>query len=282
LIPFKHLAVRLKGIVSGFLTHLDSSPPIVIYQMGKVGSSTVYRSLANVKLSGPIYHVHFLSQEGIDNAERYFLSLQTPQVPEHIERSRQLRKRLDRGKDTQWKIITLVREPAARDISDLFQNVDSYWPELLDEEGKVRTNEALEFLQGRFLEYDETTNYTCTWFDRELKEVFNIDVYGTPFDHDRGYTIIPGQGAEVLILRLEDLGCSFGRAMSDFLGLDPGLEILSANVGEEKRHSAAYAYMLENITIPRAVCERIYASRYARHFYTESMRRDLVQRWSRE
>ena len=53
-------------------------PPILIYQMGKVGSATVHETLLHANLPHPIYHIHFLSYDGIKNAEKYFLNLKNP------------------------------------------------------------------------------------------------------------------------------------------------------------------------------------------------------------
>ena len=43
--------------------------PLLIYQMGKVGSSTVQASLRSLKLDMPIYHTHILTKERISETE---------------------------------------------------------------------------------------------------------------------------------------------------------------------------------------------------------------------
>ena len=35
--------------------------PIIVYQMGKVGSSSMYWSLDALRLNVPVYHLHFLN-----------------------------------------------------------------------------------------------------------------------------------------------------------------------------------------------------------------------------
>ena len=42
------------------------SPPILVYQMGKVGSASVKHTLIQSKLKNPIFHIHQLTYEGID------------------------------------------------------------------------------------------------------------------------------------------------------------------------------------------------------------------------
>jgi len=55
--------------------NFNTNPPILIYQMGKVGSTTILKSLKNAQIQNPVYHIHFLSSDGIRNAERYFKTL---------------------------------------------------------------------------------------------------------------------------------------------------------------------------------------------------------------
>ena len=88
-----------------YLRDFDANPPIIVYQMGKVGSSTVYRSLVNSYLKNPVYQVHFLSDEGIRNAEEYFLCLDLPIRVEHIERSKLLRKKMSKNRGGGGKLL---------------------------------------------------------------------------------------------------------------------------------------------------------------------------------
>lgn len=258
------------------------NPPIIIYQMGKVGSSTVLNSLKNVDLPNPVHHVHFLSHNGIKNAEKYFLRLKNPIIPHHIKLSKILRKKIDKTKDRRWKIITLIREPIGRDISDFFENVETQHPNLIDENGNVKKSQAIEFLQKKFMNYDELTNYTCTWFDKELKIAFNIDIYAYPFNHRKGFTIIRNKNIEILILKLEDIDRSFNNGVKEFLNLNCYIKMLKANVAKDKKYSIAYKYVLKNIVIPKPVCIKIYSSKYANHFYSESMRSEFIKKWCRK
>jgi len=74
-------ARRMKGfypifeIVERFkikFLHNKNEDPIIIYQMGKVGSSTIYQTLKKLKLKNSMYHVHILSDQNLDEAiDRY-------------------------------------------------------------------------------------------------------------------------------------------------------------------------------------------------------------------
>lgn len=263
------------------LRRFGDSSPIIIYQMGKVGSTTVYKSLESADLGISVHHAHFLSWEGIQDAENYFLSLQKPKMPAHIARSKQLREEIDRAGVNRWRIITLVREPIGWHISNFFQNVDAYYPDLVAEDGSLKADEAVEFLQHGLATFDEHTDYASNWFDREMKRVFDVDVYDHPFDHEKGFVIIPGQNVRLLVLRLENLDRSFRQAMRRFIGPWPVVRVVRSNVGTRKKHAEAYEHVLGCLVVPESVCARVYASKYARHFYTEQMRDNLTRKWSR-
>lgn len=270
---FENLRIQLQDF--------HANPPVIVYQMGKVGSTTVYTTLQNADLPNPVYHVHFLSHHGIKNAQEYLRSKHIS-LPIHIQISKALRKKIDKTKGIQYKIITVVREPISRDISDFFENIKWSYSHLIDENGNIRESDCLEFFQKMFLNYNELTDYTCTWFDRELKSAFKVDVYAHPFNHLDGFTIIRGENAEVLILRLEDMNYNLSAALTEFLRIDRPIQMVKSNIGENKQYSATYRHILANIFIPKSVCNRVYSSRYVKHFYSESMRDELVRRWSRK
>jgi len=263
------------------LKNFEKHPPILIHQMGKVGSTTVYNSLLKLGLPNPIFHIHFISHQGIKDAEEYLKSVSKKEQHRHLIHSKILRKKMDTQKNVRWKIISLVREPILRDISDLFQVVDRYYPQLIDSNGNVDATEAANFLEKQFDNYDESTNYTCTWFDKEIKRPFNIDVYEYPFNHEKGFTTIHKGNIDLLIMRLEDLSRCFNNAISSFLNMHtPPLELLNSNIGKDKKYSVAYSYILQNISLPQNTCVKIYSSKYATYFYSEEMRNRFIQKWS--
>ena len=258
-----------------------ANPPILVYQMGKVGSRTVFRSLRNAAQNRPIYHVHFLSHEGIRRAEEYGLGLRDPVVPAHIGRSKILSKKIDRVKSKVcWQIVTLVRDPIGWEISNFFHNATSHYPDLVDRDGRVKTVAATKLLCARLADYNEHESYPCTWFDQELRRVFDTDVYAHPFDHQAGFTIIRERNVEILILRVEDLDHTLSRAATEFLGLNGPIRITKANMARTKKYVDEYRYVLKNIAVPESACLRIYSSRYASHFYTAAMRDEFTRRWT--
>ena len=78
-------------------TTFDSA--IIIYQMGKVGSTTIHTSLEQADLPLPIYKVHFLSDEGMQHGEEFHQkTLKIPwETTPHIQTSQFLREKIQEG-----------------------------------------------------------------------------------------------------------------------------------------------------------------------------------------
>lgn len=259
----------------------ETDSAVIVYQMGKVGSTTVYESLASAGLSIPIYRVHSLSEEGLKRGIEFHHQVLKKPWSTHEKLSRLLREKIDSGQDVQWKIITLVREPIGREISEFFHYVDSLYPDLLDENGNLEKERVVRALRAKFLFYDEATNYACRWFDVEINQVFNLDVYAYPFNHRDGFTVIGRENVAVLILRLEDLDRCFNRGLTELLGLEYPIKMTRSNLRTGREHGTVYKQVLRDFTIPRLVCDRIYSSRYATHFYEESEIKEFVQKWAK-
>lgn len=255
----------------------------VLYQMGKVGSTSVHDALLGAKLDTPVYKVHFLSDQGIAHGEKFHQeTLKNPwEETPHIQTTRLVREAMAADPDLELDVVTLVREPVRREVSEFFQYVEALHPELLDKDGSLKTERAARVLQARFMFFDESSNYTCRWFDMEIKELFGLDVFAFPFDHDRGYTLIEQGNVRLLILRLEDLDRTLNPGLRELVGARYHDWEGRANVGARKERGEQYRELVENFRLRRSVGEKVYGTTYARHFYTPAEREDLLEQWTR-
>lgn len=251
--------------------------PFIIYQMSKVGSSTIVRSLGALDLDVPLYHIHFLND--FDSIER---STRTSQANpraglEVIAQGRALRGEIEKHPTRQWNIVCLVRLPIARDVSSFFQGIDAYLPNAQTRfQNGTLTLPEIEtiFLENHFHHTDEY------WFDTQVKPVFGIDVYATPFPQERGYTIYRGRNARLLLIRLEDLNRVAKVAFREAFHL-PHLQLARANVGAEKDYQEIYHAFRERAQLPQTYLDAMITSRYARHFYSAAeLERDRAA-WTR-
>lgn len=261
--------------------------PILIYTVGKVGSSTVADSLAASGLDASIYHLHWLRPDRLakderlqrEAAERYRgTPLEAHFRPRYVWRGQFLAPQLGRPPQGggRWKVITLVRDPLARNVSSFFQNLP-----LLDYDYRARlaarseaevVEELLALFERSYLGPGGVTDVDgdpLTWFDQELAPVFGVDVYQRSFPIERGFDLYDSSTARVLLLRLEDLDRCAPAAFREFLGLQH-FSMRHQQIAEDKAYASLYRRFRAALRVPDAALDRIYGSRYARHFYTQA------------
>src|SRR5687767_4048121 len=216
--------------------HID---PIVIYQPGKVGSSTILASLnyslnsATTKL--PVYHAHHLNHLEKMEADIKDKFPNPQRSLDKLALDKELRKRIDENPDQRWNVISLTREPVARTISTVFEMLDVIFPgwKAKYQAGELDLHEMQDIIVERYVSGPGRGD----WYDTQMKAVFDIDVYAKPFPHQQGYEIYHGKNnSRLLLLRLEDLDRVGQRVLSDFLNLKQ-FHLVQANVGQQKEYS---------------------------------------------
>ena len=293
----KRLRNRNPGLVRAryhYRLHRESlqykEPPLLIYQMGKVGSKTIRCSLESSKLDRPIFHVHFLTPDRVEKTEkerRKYLGTEKEHLLKHVWQYQYLHKQLKRipsGK--KWKIVTLTREAIGRNISTFFENLQV---EPLDSGDRYRIQSDYYGFEGVFAmeNMDELIqlfferlhhNRPLVFFDQELRGVFGIDVFASEFPISRGYKVYQGERVNVLLIRLESLNDCARDAFEEFLNIE-GFTLINVNIGGEKAYAPLYKKFKESIILPGAYVERMYTSKYMRHFYSEEEIARFRARW---
>lgn len=260
------------------------SAPVLVYQMGKVGSSGIYNSLQTAHVES--IHIH------------YFLPWNNV-IPEYeyesyLENMQQIIQQKEK-----IKIITLLRDPAARDISAVFQSlsnpsvgmynllseklIDSII-EIMDKEyNHMDSDMKISGLNNVFLKRDcsdkKEKASVYAWFDMELKEVFGIDVYAYPFDKEKGYSIIKQDNIECLVIKLEKLNACYD-IIGEFVG-KKGIMLQGDNVGENKPYGYLYKEVKKKISIPEDILDYYYGGKEIRHFYSEEEIEQFKNKWKR-
>jgi len=263
--PVKKVLNTIKKVKIAINPH----PPVIVWQKGKVGSSSVYKSLKSSKIPNPVFHIHFLNPDNLDRI-RKDLEAKNLSIPGHIDDGEILLGRYKKTGGNNWKIITIVRDLAKIKISGFFQYIERVSCDhegLLTKNGDINTDLALQLLKKSFNNFDESKDYVCTWFDKEIKQMTKIDVFSHPFDHERGYTIIKENNVELLILKTELLNSTFNEAISRFLHIDFPLQLKNTNISKNKYYSEAINQVRNELVIPDEVLNKMNSSRYMRHFY---------------
>lgn len=260
---------------------------LVVYQVGKVGSSTIVASLKVLPQWWRVHHVHTLTPEGMAASKAVYHQLTAVGVSSYFPRARHLlsshylRKKLPQPAQAgleqgqRWKVITLVREPIGRNMSEFFQVIDYELPNFVTRYngGELTMDETVQTFLDRF-DHD----YALHWFDRELNPVLGIDVFAEPFPKAQGYQIYQGPFADLLLLKLEQMDECAGIAFAEFLGLD-NFALVKTNVAEEKEYAAAYDEFKQRIALSPAYLQRMYGSRFVQHFYSDAEIDALCAKW---
>lgn len=226
---------------------LHNDEIILIYQPGKVGSATVYKSILNYKRH--VLHCHRLEDIGEDDSSLLKL----------LE--------LKSG-----KIISLVRDPVARQIAAMWQSITQV------------------HLYSAGADFAEIENYFFPersirggfgWFNGQMKKVFNIDVFEYPFDHEKGYSIFQKGNIEVLLMKMEKLN-DLEDVIGEFLNIK-NFKLWNENESICKPYRFAYKDYKADFKLGKEVLEKLYIkSQYTKHFYSEQERESMYKKWLKE
>lgn len=266
-------AVHLKWQLHG----IEKRNPILVYQMGKVGSSTVVHTLRAAGLSRQVVHVHTLNADHLRRAVEKQRQSIRPTLPEHLIVSSVLVPGIQRG----WrprKVITLTRDPIARAVSFVFEDWYKKAPHARTADGGLDPDAMFQAVL-RLLEAERGHADPTRWFEREIDVVLGVDVFSVPYDHERGYTIVSNGVTEVLVMRMEDLNRAFEPAIEAFLPFgSQQISMKRANVGAGKWYAEAMREVRQTLELGSESIDRILDTRYARHFYGPDLDR-IRARW---
>lgn len=240
----------------------------LVYSMGKVGSTTVYRLFRNQHPKIPIRLVHFLSDFWLNEK----LPRLHPFFHKNIKVAKEVLSTLSQLPNHRIKIITLVRDPISREISNFFQN----------RKGLLGINSPDELTADHVERYLDRHDYeyVLNWFDTEFKEYLGFDIYSVPFDQEKGYSIYKTERADILCVKVENMNGCFETAIKKFADLKMVISE-SANKSEAKNGKELYKTVVRQYKTSADKLVFIYNSKYVRHFYSEKEIDDFVRKWGR-
>jgi hypothetical protein len=270
--------VIMRMITSIRLRHIDRKNPILVYQMGKVGSTSVVRWLTGA-VCNPVIQVHILNERNLRHGIAVTRHSREVFLPEHLILSLHLVRKLRRG-IFPCRIITLTRDPVERTLSFVFENRHRKLPDLYKYCGDNAVNYVCEQVRA-ILSSDNPHSDPTKWFRGELETVFGIDVFRFPYDFETGFRIIEHSVHPVLVMRVEDLTRSFRNAMEAFLGItrDDWPTRSLANVGADKQYGDVLREVKSRLKLSQELLTRVYSTQYAKHFYLPDIS-SLYERWS--
>ncbi len=252
--------------------------PILVYNMGKVGSRSIYETLADAEIGVPLYHAHVL-----DNLDKMSDAIKK-RFPNPvnsllvIEQGKELRRLIDENHAQHWNIITPVRDPIARNVSRFFHSIEEVIPDI---RRQLETGDiSVDSLFDVYLKKWEHRS-AITWFDGQFKSVFNIDVYSKPFPIKKGYDILHEGRFSLLLIRLENLDSCAEQALHEFLGL-AGLKLKRSNEAAEKWYKEIYRHFMSNVDLPNEYLDEMYNSQFSQHFYSPEEIESFRSKWTQQ
>ena len=247
---------KLSQLIEAYKSYRDEES-IVIYQMGKVASTTLENSVQK----GLHIHSLFGNQPcpGRQLQKRSGMLWLQGQVLDAIRRYA-LRQRQE------VRIISLMRDPVGRNVSMFFQDLP-FW--LYDHIAKIKGHtrvEGYEIINDSFRDtYDHL--YFDSWFDREIKALTGVDIFDYSFDKQSGYLLIEAGKWKILLLTMEKLGQNEA-ILSEFC--QQPVKLQDSNVAEKKWYSPVIKQFREEGALTPEYARQMYATRTARFFYDDA------------
>ena len=245
---------------------------ILIFQMGKVGSTSVLKS---IKRSLQEQEGEYRSKYTLVHEHRIFLA--------DFYLARGFYKFI-----TVWrawlglpiKIVCPIREPIARDVSGFFfMNARSF------------VNSDLEEMKEWFLtaskpgskpkhrtEIGFRPKYIRNWFDEQFKPLTHIDVYKKPFPIDRKWQTYKRGFTQVLLYRSDLERSEQAKLVSRFLGIKLD-EIKLQNTSRDMGYAKHYSQFRESVKLPEEYIRRMHDSRFAQHFWSPQELKKAADKW---
>lgn len=227
---------------------------VLIYQMGKVGSTSLEEAIPN--------SVHFHTLYGnspcwVGEKQRKgsvggkFISFLKFAIRRKAIASRK-----------KVKILTIVREPISRNISMFFQELAYWMVHYINTYNPDMRYAGHEWIYEVYeAAFDHM--YFDSWFDKEIKRLTSIDVFEEPFDANKGYALIQRGKYEVLVVRAENIINTLG-VISEFAGCP--IAMGNVNDGEAKWYACLYkSFDKARVKNFRSSTE-IKMSKFYRHF----------------
>ncbi|MGK7933835.1 MAG: putative capsular polysaccharide synthesis family protein [Microcystaceae cyanobacterium] len=250
----------------------------IVYSDGKVGSTTLTVSLKNNFPRQFVFHIHRLTKEAILQTNQYYQQNYTSYtpltVPDNVIQSQFLERNLPELASTkQIFFFSLVRDPIGALVSEYCENYPYQ---------KMSSTYSEEEMTQRIIENilakinSDALQHRLNWFERELNQVLETDIYAAEFDPIKGYHIYKEQS--LLILKLETLNDRIVEAMQEFLGVN-GFILSKGNQAEDSNYSNIYQFVKQAVKLPLETLNQVYASKYVQYFYSDLEIQKFKQRW---
>ncbi|MEM8585777.1 MAG: putative capsular polysaccharide synthesis family protein, partial [Bacteroidota bacterium] len=228
--------------------------PAFVYQMGKVASMSVYRSL-RPQYRGVSVHGHRLLGPGNHQNERQELLYE-----------------LWKEEGFPIKIISMFRDPISRNFSSFFQGF-KIWTGQEVANTNLTAEECYQFFMDNYPHYAG-----AGFFDNRFKPYFGLDVYEEPYN-GTGHQFYKKGQVEMLLMRFDLENSKKEELISEYLGMD-SFRITNQNIGSNKAYAHLYKGM-KAMKVSVEYLDGLLSTKYVKHFFSEAEIQEIRQKWSR-
>ncbi len=234
-----------------FEKKIRENPPVYVFQMGKVGSSSAFHSIKK-QYKGFCLRSHwFSSQEADIRISTLYKIYQKEKFP--------------------IKIISMLREPVSRNISAFFQNFERDTGVNYKEH-----NFSLEEIRELFLK-NYKHQMPLTWLDDNINNHFDIDVYASSFPEE-GYKVYKNESIELLLYKHDIEDVIKEELIAGYLQI-PDFKLSNINEAGAKEYAATYKEFIK-MDMPKTYLDMMLNSKYSRQFYAEDVIK-IRKKWSK-
>lgn len=248
---------------------------IFVFTPAKVGGSSIRDSIMHVYReqgsSQPVYlpmlHdlVYGFNRNLLSTA--FYQDGVWPYTVEEIKKVVQSRKE-------KIKIITLFRDPVARNLSSVFEAFKTLWVDTVDETSKFS---HIHDLINYWLQEKIYSNSIIRWFDEQLYGVFELDILEYQFDKQSGFCYIENEWAECLILRTDKIDDNQA-VLQQFCGM-PELTLTRHNTASEKWYNELYKSFISSYKPDTKTIDMLYNNPVMDWFFTAEEIEELRNKW---
>jgi hypothetical protein len=223
--------------------------PVIIYQVGKVGSRSIFTSLKKAGCRS-LFHTHTIRHDhALRSIQRLFDYI-------CIRKNR-------------VKIISLTREPFSRNVSSFFQTIKKY----ISPARALEDYSVEELIKVYFEKFPRLE--PILWFDCELRRITGINIY----EHqlvDNSHVRVTNDNIDLLVLKLESSNELKEDLINEFLEIS-SFKIHSTNISSQKNYHNKYLEFKSSITYTMKQVEEMVGSDYFQFFYG-SEKDDILKR----
>jgi hypothetical protein len=250
-----------------YLYNLFSEEQIIVYQMGKVGSSSIYNSLKNNGFN--VIHVHNFGDHDVFNFYKNTDGFHCfYPIGKRIRNFISSKVKLTLlKKNNKVKIITCVRDLEkviiSRYMQDLHLRLVSYHhKQIIYKDMGSLTDEVINNIES-----DIDLDYFLNWFDVELKNNFGVDVYDVEYDISAGVGVTFMTKKPLLVLNMSKVNEDvISSSLSNFIDSNCQIKITSSNVSSNKWYSEIQRIVRNNYCMSKSYKQRIEKSRLYNFF----------------